>query len=80
MTDNTKAKGEGNYEAARQYDDATKKFVDSGKVEQAARDAEPTSKDEADELERAERAGKARTKEEDPAIRRDEPGDNSRSS
>lgn len=73
MTNNTK--GEGNYVAARQYDDATKKFVESGKVDQAARDAEPTSEAEAEELERAEREGKARTKEEDPAIRRDEPGD-----
>ena len=31
--------GEGNYEATRQYNESTKKFIEAGKVEQAARDA-----------------------------------------
>ncbi len=46
--------GEGNYEATRQYNSATKKFVESGRVEQAARDAEPRSGKEAAEMKQAE--------------------------
>ena len=61
---NTKSKehGEGNYKASKQYNDATKQFVDSGKVEQAARDAEPKNADEAKELKQAEREGKSHAK------------------
>ena len=33
--------GEGNYEASRKYDEDTKRFVESGRVERAARDAAP---------------------------------------
>ncbi len=65
-----KIHGEGNYEAAKQFNDAEKAFVQSGKVEQAARNAAPKSKAEEDELNRAEQAARARAKEEDPAIRR----------
>ena len=60
--------GEGNYEAARRYDEAQKKFVDSGKVKEAAEDAAPESAEEARKMEQAEQAGKSRAKEEDPAI------------
>ena len=31
--------GEGNYEASRTYNEATKRFVESGKVDKAAQDA-----------------------------------------
>lgn len=31
--------GEGNYTAAKEYDDATRNFVKSGKVDKAAQDA-----------------------------------------
>lgn len=48
--------GEGNYEATRQYNEATKKFVQSGRVEQAARDAAPRSAKEAAEMKAAEQA------------------------
>ncbi|HVF64022.1 MAG TPA: hypothetical protein VNE58_08510 [Casimicrobiaceae bacterium] len=65
--------GEGNYEGARQYNKATKKFVESGRVEQAARDAEPSDVKEAREMADAEAEGKRRAKEEDPALTR---GDN----
>ena len=44
--------GEGNYEATRQYNEATKKFVQSGRVEQAA----PRSAKEAAEMKAAEQA------------------------
>lgn len=62
--------GEGNYKASRQYNDATKKFVESGRVDQAARDAAPKSEQEAKELRDAEAEGKQHAKEEDPALRR----------
>ena len=39
----TKEHGEGNYKASRQYNDATKKFVESGRVDEAARNAAPKS-------------------------------------
>jgi len=61
--------GEGNYEAAEQYDEAQRKFVKSGKVDAAARAAEPKSKEEADEMQKGEEAGRSRAKEEDPAIK-----------
>ena len=51
--------GEGNYEATRQYNESTKKFIDAGKVEQAAKDAVPKSPEEARELEQAEKDAKA---------------------
>jgi hypothetical protein len=54
--------GEGNYEATRQYNRATKKFVASGRVERAARDAAPRSPEEAAEMKRAEQAALLRAK------------------
>jgi hypothetical protein len=54
--------GEGNYEATRQYNRATKKFVESGRVERAARDAAPRSQEEATEMKRAEQAALLRAK------------------
>lgn len=62
--------GEGNREADRHYREATRDFVESGRVEDAARRAKPESSDEADELRRADEAGRARAKEEDPAVKR----------
>ena len=43
--------GEGNYEATRKYNKATQKFIDAGKVDQAAKDAAPKTKQEAAEME-----------------------------
>lgn len=60
--------GEGNYKASREYNDATKKFVESGKVEQAARDAKPATQSEAMQMAKAEAEGRSRAKEEDPAL------------
>lgn len=62
--------GEGNYEASRQYNDATRRFAQSGKVEQAARDAAPESDAEALQMAAAEAEGRRRAKEEDPALTR----------
>jgi hypothetical protein len=62
--------GEGNYEATRRYDKATTDFVQSGKVDQAARDARPKSEAEAEEMKKAEQEGKSHAKGEDPALRK----------
>ncbi|HVE50514.1 MAG TPA: hypothetical protein VNG69_12980 [Casimicrobiaceae bacterium] len=62
--------GEGNYKASRQYNDATKKFVESGRVDKAAHDAAPKDSADARELADAEAKGKSRAKEEDPALTR----------
>jgi hypothetical protein len=67
--DKDKVEGEGSYTASKDYNERTKKFVDSGKVEQAANDAKPKSEQEAREMEKAERVGKKHIKEEDPALR-----------
>jgi hypothetical protein len=61
-----KVQGEGDYEAARNYDDATREFVEAGEVQKAARDAEPKDRAEADEMERAEQEGKSHSKGEVP--------------
>ena len=42
--------GEGNYEASRRYYDATKKFVESGRVDAAAREASTKTPAEAVEM------------------------------
>ena len=62
--------GEGNYDAARRYNQRTRTFVDSGKVTDAARDAAPVDEAEARALGEAERAGRERAREEDPAVDR----------
>lgn len=54
--------GEGNYEAAREFNEAERKFVESGKVPAAARAAAPRSDAEAEELLAAEQEGKRRAK------------------
>lgn len=54
--------GEGNYEATRLYNAATKKFVESGKVDEAARDAAPRSPEEDRQMKQAEQAALLRAK------------------
>lgn len=60
--------GEGSYEGTRDYNTATRRFVESGRVDAAARRAAPRDADEAKSIERAEREGAARAKGEDPAV------------
>jgi len=57
-----KIQGEGNYDAARKFNDGEKAFVESGRVDQAAHDAAPKSAREAEDMARAEEAGKRRSK------------------
>jgi len=66
--------GEGNYDAAREFDQAEEKFVKSGKVEQAARDAEPKNEKEKEEIERAEEQAREHAKGEDPQLERPKGG------
>jgi len=54
--------GEGNYEAARAFNDAERKFVESGKVPATARAAAPKSEAEQQELIAAEQEGMRRAK------------------
>jgi hypothetical protein len=62
MGPNDKEHGEGNYKASKEYNDATKKFVDAGKVDEAAQKAKPQSADEARQMEQAEQEGKSHAK------------------
>ena len=64
-----KVEGEGSYTAGKEYNERTKKFVDSGKVDEAARNAAPQSEEEKQAMQKAERVGKEKAKGEDPALR-----------
>lgn len=62
--------GEGNREAARAYNKAATDFAHSGKVEPAARDAaRAVAGPEAEELRKAEAAGRAHARGEEPKRR-----------
>jgi hypothetical protein len=62
--------GEGNKTAAREYNEAQRRFVESGKVDEKAREAEKSLEAEKAELERAEAIGKRHSHGEDPALKR----------
>jgi hypothetical protein len=57
--------GEGNYDATRRYDKSASDFAKSGKVDEAARAAQPKDAKEAEEMRRAEQAGRSHAKGED---------------
>ena len=57
-----KVEGEGSYSGTKDYNQRTKKFIDSGKVDEAAREAEPQSEEEKQAMQKAERTGKQRAK------------------
>jgi hypothetical protein len=67
-TDQDQVEGEGSYSGTKNYNERTKRFIESGKVEEAARNAESTSEEERQALLEAERIGKERSKGEDPAL------------
>lgn len=60
--DKDRVEGEGSYSATKDYNRRTKKFIESGKVDEAARDAEPRSEEEKHAMQKAERIGKQRAK------------------
>ena len=62
-SDSAKNEGEGNRTAARHYNEATKRFVDSGKVDSAAHEAEEAlASDEGNALRDAEAKGKSKAR------------------
>jgi uncharacterized protein (TIGR02284 family) len=72
MTGKQRNEGEGNKTAAKEYNEQTTKFAQSGKVEPQAKAAEAArSGPEKKELERAEQTGKSKMKEEDPQLQRE---------
>ena len=63
--------GEGSQTGAREYNKATRAFVESGKVEPAARQAaRDISGPDAEALKRAEAEGKSNSHGEDPLLRK----------
>ena len=62
MSNQSQNQGEGNREAARNYNEATEEFVESGKVEEHAQDRKNLSEDEKAKLREAEEEGKERAK------------------
>ena len=63
MAERSKNEGEGNRTAARHYNEATKKFVESGKVDSAAHEAEKAiGSEEGKALRDAEAKGKAKAR------------------
>jgi hypothetical protein len=63
--------GEGSRSGARDYDERTRKFVESGQVDKKAKEAEKAiDSDEGDSLRKAEDEGKGHAKGEDPKLRR----------
>lgn len=63
--------GEGSRTAARDYNERKKRFVDSGQVEERARDAERAlDGPQTDELKDAEEAGRGRSRGVDPSVKR----------
>ncbi len=77
MADNRREKagevqGEGDYKAARRYNEATREFAKDEDVAEAARDAEPKDAQEEQQIEHAEQSGRERAKDEDPLLDRPE--------
>jgi hypothetical protein len=67
-----KVQGEGDYEAARRYEEKMRDHVKNHDIDQEARDAEPSSRGEEREMEQAEESGKSRAKEEDRLLEQPE--------
>jgi hypothetical protein len=64
-----KVEGEGSYSGTKDYNERTRKFLHSGKAEDAARNAQPKNEGEKHAMQKAERMGKQHAKGEDPALR-----------
>ncbi len=62
MGEKDEIQGEGDYEAARRYRDKAKGFIDSGRVEEAARAAEPRDAKEQEDMTKAEEEGRRHRK------------------
>ena len=53
-----KVEGEGSYSGTKDYNERQRKFIESGKVDEAARDSQPQSESEKHEMQKAERIGR----------------------
>ena len=73
LTAVSKNEGEGNKTAARQYNEAQKRFAQSGKVQDKAREAEQAlDGPEKEALQHAEAVGTRHSAGEDPAIKKNQ--------
>lgn len=66
---NDEMQGEGNYTAAKEYDDATREFVKAGKVDKAAKNAKPRNEQEEREMLEAEEKGRSHARPEKKSTR-----------
>jgi len=67
---NQRNEGEGNKSAARSYNEKTRRFVESGRVNKQAEAARKAVEgDEKEALRKAEEIGRSHAKDEDPAVR-----------
>ena len=64
----SKVQGEGDYEAAKRYDESAQAFAKSGKVNDAVNQARPANAADAADLADAECEGLSHNKGEDPAL------------
>ena len=62
MAQKDKVEGEGSYSGSKDYNERTRKFIQSGRVASAARKAAPKSKQEAHAMQKAERLGRQKAK------------------
>lgn len=61
-TSKSRIQGEGDYESAQKYNEHAKEFAQSGKVEQAAKEAAPRNAQEQDDMRKAEAEGRSHAK------------------
>lgn len=61
-TAKSRIQGEGDYASAKKYNEHAREFAQSGKVEQAAREAAPRNAQEKDDMRKAEAEGRAHAK------------------
>lgn len=55
----SEVQGEGDYDSAEKYNEETREFIDSGRVEQAARNAAPRNEEERQAMRKAEEEGRS---------------------
>jgi hypothetical protein len=72
QNDDAPDKGEGNHQADREYRENTRRFIDSGRVDEAARSAKEAVEGGDEDLKAAEEEGRSHIAEEDPLLRKNE--------
>ena len=61
-TSKSRIQGEGDYASAKKYNEHAREFAQSGKVEQAAREAAPRNPQEKEDMRKAEAEGRSHAK------------------